>query len=158
MTDEKETLAWMAGIWEGEGTVKITGHYHIRDNGVRVRIFSLRVQVFNTQRDMLIPFLRRFGGSLEVRRHVQKNCQTAYAWTIAPKVALVFLLVIRPFVRTQIRRQQIALAIRFQRQKKTGGAGGKNRGCLSKSYHRIQRMFYERMKSLHGFKVQRRYL
>jgi len=102
-------IAWAAGIFEGEGAVRIT------PQGTR-NMASLWVSVTSTDPDLLQPLRDWFGGSVSkpVLREGRKPYQT---WTIVARQAETFLGTIYPFTRVARIRAKIQLALEFQAQK-----------------------------------------
>lgn len=93
---------WLAGIWEGEGTVCITTQAQRRPfrKGIRlvVAISQKDVAMLN-----LIQELTGIGSIHPGHR--------AHIWVIASRSARLFLAQLLPFVRTQRRRKQIEGAL-----------------------------------------------
>lgn len=103
-------LAWAAGLFEGEGSVRISKPA-ARNWG------SLNVDVPNTDQKIVQFFATRFGGST---KHVPaKGKRRAYwRWRVASIEAAAFLTAIRPFVRTNRVREKIDVGLAYQRQKR----------------------------------------
>ncbi len=126
-------LAWGAGMFEGEGSVRInvaTTH----NNG------ALLVDLVNTDETLVRWFSDRFGGSV---RHgkLRGNRRPYWRWRAASLLAASFLRAIYPYVKGE-KRERVALALEFQAQKVSGW------GNRAAAYAARQRDYYERMKRL----------
>jgi len=99
------TLAYIAGYFDGEGCIRIVQNK--RDNG-----FGIHVFITNTHK----PFLERmkdfFGGTVSVRNKSNENHRSIYQWRISnKKAANNFLKQIEPYLFEK--QPQAKLAINF---------------------------------------------
>jgi len=125
-------LAWCAGIMEGEGSVRINSRTH-RNWG------ALIVQIVSTDKDMLEPFHRWWGGYFK-ERTTRSECKDAWAWVISTRQAARFLTAIEPYCRVQRVREKLLLGLDYQ--------GQKHGGTHDAEYETRQHQYYERMKTL----------
>jgi hypothetical protein len=107
-----ETLAYVAGLFDGEGSIVIrccAGRTKQRNPS-----YGLQVGITNTDRE-LIEWLRgTFGGHISDNSHCpsrgkQRPC---WAWRLVSREAHAFLQVILPYLRTK--KPQAVIAIEFQ--------------------------------------------
>ena len=128
-------LAWAAGLFEGEGAIKIdrSGHNQCR----------LMAAVGMTDLEVLSFFHLRWGGSLSAQR-VRPECRPQWRWAVVSRMARSFLTDIEPYLRSARVRQKAALALQFQAQKRPG------RGSASElvAYRERQWAFWEVMHGL----------
>lgn len=110
MTDSE--LAWAAGFFEGEGTVRITKPT-FRNWG------SVIVSIVNTDPESIEFFQQRWPGSLRPASGLHGNCRPAWVWVIPARRAAVFLRAIRPFIVRSRVRERIDYALQFQDQKRS---------------------------------------
>lgn len=103
-----EDLAWAAGLFEGEGSVRITKP-QARNWG------TLVVAVTNTDTDIIAFFQDRWpayckqvSGTGVGRRRV------AYVWTTAALKAASFLVEIQPHLRSDRMKERVAWGLDFQ--------------------------------------------
>lgn len=104
-------LAWAAGLFEGEGTVRINKPAP-RNWG------ALCVSVVNTDRQVLDFFQARWPGCYKAATGLRPEQRDAWVWVIAARRAAAFLEQIRPYVVRDRVRERIAHAIYFQGQKR----------------------------------------
>lgn len=101
-TDETD-LAYLAGIFDGEGCIHLTPDHHRKSTRNRVML-----TISNTDRE-LMDWLLGFGGSLasdgkDPRRSVQ------YRWRIAARSDVIdFLESILPYLRVKKSKAEIAI-------------------------------------------------
>jgi hypothetical protein len=112
MTDSE--LAWAAGLFEGEGSVRIS-------KPASRNLGSLIVSVVNTDRQVLDFFQERWPGHMQPARGLDPTRQRpAWVWLTAALKAATFLRAIEPFLRTDRVREKAALGLWFQSQKRSG--------------------------------------
>lgn len=109
MTDLE--LAWAAGLFEGEGTVRINRPSQ-RNWG------ALVVSVVNTDKQIVDWFQTRWPGYMKAATGLKPQQRQAWVWVIAARQAIRFLQAIRPFVVRDKVREKIGHAIAFQEQKR----------------------------------------
>ena len=103
-------LAWAAGFFEGEGSVRISKPA-LRNWG------SLCVDIPNTD-ESLVRFFGQWGGS--VHFHPQQGRRRAYwRWRVSSRQAAAFLAEIRPYVRSERVLAKIDHGLAFQAQKQS---------------------------------------
>ena len=91
-------LAWMAGFFDGEGSIMLSKV--VNDNGGVC--FHRRVCVVNTRRDILDIFQRYFGGTIRENTHQTKynpNAKPIYSWECSTKQSAYFVGMIKPYLR-----------------------------------------------------------
>ena len=117
----KETkLAWMVGVFEGEGTI-----YIARNTGNPSVNHCLYLEMSNTDRELLLPLRNRFGGSvLEI--FPVGGTQRAWVWGLRAKQAASALEDMLPYMAGRKGRQAKA-AIEFQEHKEHLGRGDINK-------------------------------
>lgn len=121
---KKTDLAYVAGIVDGEGSIRIArrkvSSQRPNKKG-RQSYFLLVVEVGNTQ-EWLIQWLRlAFGGSI-VTNPAHGQRQTFYRWVLQNKAAAAFLFAVLPYLR--IKRPEAEIALAFQARKKYRGCKG----------------------------------
>lgn len=87
-----ELLAWMAGFFDGEGSISI------RKRDYSPHAFSKRICIVNTRADILDIFRLHFGGKIRARRGPSHQ-KTVHEWTVQAKEATRFLGLIRPYLK-----------------------------------------------------------
>jgi hypothetical protein len=111
-------LAWMAGLFEGEGTVSLTAPQDSRRTG------HVRVSMCNVDRQLVDPFIEWWGGYFRHKYNPPGNRRQAAEWTIDSLKAQRFLQAIRPYVRCDRMKARIDLALAFQESKSSHRIGG----------------------------------
>jgi len=116
MTISEIELAWAAGLFEGEGTVTITGVGGDRP------FTRIRVAVSSTDIDVVNFFQERWpiGKLYTWRPSNSKNAKNATMWYLSCKRAGLFLSEILPYIRTPRVRKKIELALEAQSLRRFG--------------------------------------
>lgn len=111
MTDVE--LAWAAGLFEGEGTIRIS-RPSLSNWG------AVFVSVVNTDKQIIDWFHYRFAGYVKSAGTPKGNRRDAWVWLIASKRAIAFLESIKPFIVRDAVRAKIDHVCAFQSQKQPG--------------------------------------
>jgi len=106
------TKAWMAGFFDGEGTIFIERDSPRPLKGKLSPRYLLRVAAVNTVYSALEPFRTYFGGQL-VETKLGTN-RPLYAWSTRSKIAMKFLEALLPYLR--VKQKQAELGIFFQKK------------------------------------------
>ena len=113
----KITLAYIAGIFDGEGCVSISKEKE--RTTIKGYSYRLRVIVGNTN-EWLIKFLQsQFGGNIVLRQPRMPWYKPIWQWQIGAKLAQVFLEALLPYL--QLKKHQAELGIAFQNKFKGRG-------------------------------------
>ncbi len=133
----KQDLAWVAGFFDGEGSIVIQRHKKYR-NHKRYIIFELVVQVNNTFPEVIYLLQRWFGGSVHKRKIQQQfpHWKPQYQWKVGSLQAHQFIKAIYPYAK--VKKGQIELALKFRKTKKKRMIGIK-----TPSHIQIQRVNFK---------------
>lgn len=112
---ENEAIAWAAGLFEGEGSIRI-------NKATKRNLGHLVVSVVNTDYQVLEFFQRRWPGYLKRATGLRPDQRPAWVWVVAARKAAAFLEAISPFVVRDIVKARIDCALKFQRDKAVPGA------------------------------------
>lgn len=106
--------AYIAGLFDGEGSVVIGVSTRKRLDGTTYPDHWLQIGITNTNRDILEWLLDKVGGHISTnsRTDHQKKC---WAWRVMSKEAREFLVNILPYLH--IKKKQAELGILFQDNK-----------------------------------------
>ncbi len=118
MTFTDEELAYIAGFFDGEGSVTIHENCKPSPRGKSPN-HTLQVSIGNTDPSILVWIQKEFGGSLTNRPAPNERSKAVTQWTVRARSAFPFLLAIEPFVR--MKKPQIQKAIEFQSSKSMVG-------------------------------------
>ena len=106
-------MAWMAGLFDGEGTIRI--QYEPRTehgNG------SLEVRISITDRQLLEPFQRAWGGKVRkagVRPEAEeRGWKQPWIWTVYARPAADFLGALYPYFRSTRSISRTELGLKYQ--------------------------------------------
>ena len=99
-------LAYMAGLFDGEGCIVIDTNKWIAKNGELRRYHFLEVQVCNTDEWAVRQFQFFFGGSIYWR------ADKIWVWQITSQKAAFALTMLLPYLH--IKKAQAGIGIRFQ--------------------------------------------
>ena len=107
----KELLAWMAGFFDGEGSIELGVYRNKRTNTM---YFKRRVCVANTDLNVLNLFRTNFGGCIYESSFSKKNIKwkQMYYWNVATKQSISFIRAIYPYLR--VKKQRADLYIMFE--------------------------------------------
>lgn len=109
---ETSELAWAAGLFEGEGCIRI-------NKSTKRNLGALIVAVTNTD-EQVIDFLHsRWGGCKKPASGLRADQRRAWVWVTASRRAALFLKAIEPFVVRDIVRERIRVGLQFQAGKST---------------------------------------
>ena len=114
----KLELAYMAGIFDGEGTIYIAKIKPRDGKGPFRYVLSCALVMANPYIPKLFHF--SFGGSfIPTKEHLKNpNWQPRWMWSINTRNARSFLEVIKPYLR--LKKAEAELAIEFQNNKRYG--------------------------------------
>jgi len=107
MSLTERELAWAAGLFEGEGTIRI-------NKATRSNLGHLVACVVNTDRQILEFFAARWGGRVNRHSLAGPNAKPAWYWTVGAGRAAAFIRDILPFLLTDRVRQKASVGVRFQ--------------------------------------------
>jgi hypothetical protein len=118
-----DDLAWLAGFFDGEGSVGVYEVFKAKEGcKQRSRGSFLKVCIVQAVPEPLVWCKTIWGGRLQKRKQSPKaikNSGCVYQWDISNAKALPFLEAICPYVK--VKKSQVDLAIQFQKTK--GGRG-----------------------------------
>lgn len=130
-------LAWAAGMFEGEGSVRI-------NSPTRRNLGALLCDLPNTDREVVAFYQNGWPGYMrEVTAPTNPRQRPYWRWRVAALVAARFLTDVLPYLRTERVRERALLGLEFQAGKSTTHAV-----CRSPEYAERQRSYYERMRTL----------
>lgn len=109
-------MAWAAGLFEGEGTVRIARP------GKR-QLGTLVVSVVNTDRQILDFFQQRWPGYCKLATGRPDGTRPAWVWVIAARQAAAFLDDLLPYLQTERVRRKAELGLAFQDARRLGARG-----------------------------------
>ena len=104
-----EELAYIASLFDGEGTVTISEYNASRYGGCQRRI--LMVMLSSTDRSIIDYLLSLFNGSLTITK-AHNNHKEIYRWTLSSRMAADFLSGILPYLR--IKREHAIIGLEWQ--------------------------------------------
>lgn len=107
-----EDFAYAAGFVEGEGCIAINKP-NLNNFGI------LTVTVSNTDRQTIDWFQERWPGCVKLKQNKNPKNRLAWEWLVASKKAANFLIQIRTFIVRDIIKQKIAVALDFQKGKRS---------------------------------------
>jgi len=114
---EKTDLAYMAGLFDGEGCIHIAKLK--RPESKRGCHFGLVATIGMTSEFLLELYHSQFGGSVYCYTKPRGNRKLCWQWIIRSRQAVAFLKAIRPYLL--LKADEADLAIEFQEAKYIGG-------------------------------------
>ncbi len=117
---EAEELAYMAGLFDGEGCIHIA-RIHTKKRNLT---YQLVCKVSMDNLPILEMFERCFGGSIycDKKSELHNKYGLLHSWTIWGNNSISFLKQLMPYLR--IKKAQTNLAIEFQSKKAVGASRG----------------------------------
>lgn len=108
-----ENLAWAAGLFEGEGTATLL-------NGGRKNYVRSMIQLTSTDREVLEPFMRMWGGRTRSVGFKSANAREAWTWIAEGERMMAFLLDVGPHLRTTRVKAKFDLLLAVQDERRPG--------------------------------------
>ena len=106
---ETTTLAYLAGIIDGEGCIGIYGY---REHWANGRTFRIDVRVGMGEPHAVVLLRQTFGGSICSRKNLPKGAtKPSYQWNVSNKLAVACLKLLVPFLR--VKKAQADLVLEF---------------------------------------------
>lgn len=152
---ERALLAYMAGVFDGEGNVCLRRSVSRKPN--RSPQYHVACAVTNTDKELVDLFAKHFGGSVMDKGVRKANHKRAWIWQVNGRETDFFIKCMTPFCRTKLAR--LCLAAKFR---ETQGRPNLSKGRIAKgegehegrqwSYivHAMQDQHYEEMKKLNA--------
>lgn len=112
----KEAIAYLAGLFDGEGSVNIFKQPNKKD---RINpCYYLEISIGNTHKGVLQWVLENFGGRLthNAEQYTKRNHAT-WRWRASSNEACALLTMMLPYL--VVKREQARLAVEFQRHVNT---------------------------------------
>lgn len=109
-------LAYIAGFFDGEGSIVITPIAHSTSN--QKRTFNMRAQAVSTNEEIIRLLLAMFGGDIK-NKPIKGNRKACWTWRVSSQAATNFLELVLPYLK--IKKPQAELALEFQSHKTRGG-------------------------------------
>jgi hypothetical protein len=109
-------LAYLAGLFDGEGCIQIAHNKPQYNKKTEQHTLTCRVEM--TDQEAVRGFLT-FGGSVHIKRASEQNpkWKDQWCWTVSSNKALYFLQTIYPFIR--LKKAEAECGINFQRFRKS---------------------------------------
>jgi len=124
---------WLAGFFDGEGSIGLKYNNHYRKDGTR--ILYLYASITQNNKKLLLALKRRFNGA--VSKHSGSKC---FAWQVSCNQADKFLRYIYPYLKLKKKVADLAFKhralLRWQGRRKTG----KGRQILKSSSQKHERI------------------
>jgi hypothetical protein len=111
---KNEDLAYIAGFFDGEGSITIHENWRPSPRGKSPN-HTLQVSIGNTDPRVLAFIHRTFGGSLTIRPSTKPRHREVTQWIIRSNGAAAFLTAIYPYLRMKTRQADVGLS--FQSEK-----------------------------------------
>jgi len=142
-------LYYLAGFFDGEGTILITRKTNESSRGARL---YLSVSVTNTNKKVIEDFNGLFPGYLGKVLKKKDYFLQAWVWTVSAEKAEMFLLKIKKYLRQKKDEAEIALEFRYLQKKlnkKRKSKGRRDRAYTSDEIHQL-RLIRERLLKMRG--------
>lgn len=104
-------LAYLAGFFDGEGTILLTRRSALRVAHRGARIY-LCIKVANTNHDSLLRFQRVFGGNIYKMPKGKGVRLPAWDWSTVGGMAEKALSLLRPYLAVKARQADLAISFR----------------------------------------------
>lgn len=115
---EPTTLAYMAGLIDGEGSVSLDKNYNSSDPDL-YRIPSLTVA---STTPAIVDFCKsHFGGSISTKKVYQDHHKPSFVWALRHQQAVALLIELLPFMLEPEKIRRADLLIRFQAERPRNG-------------------------------------
>lgn len=127
---KKADLAYIAGLFDGEGSISIHRTKHTPKRFIAPFVYTLTVQLGLA--NPLIPKSLRFafGGHVSFQE-ARGNRRRFWKWQIASNKAVDFLTAILPYLR--LKRDEAEVAIYYQKHRRKAGGNKEQKGVRQKT-------------------------
>lgn len=120
------SIAYVAGLFDGEGSVEIRRAEHYRNPDV-APLHTLRMAIGSTNREVITRLHEQFGGTVyEDKSRVARGHKCYWRWRLSATPTADLLEAMLPHL--VIKREQASLAVEYQRHRQAhsyqGGRGG----------------------------------
>ena len=132
---EKTDLAYMAGLFDGEGCIHIAKLR--RPESKRGCHFGLVATIGMTSEFLLELYRSQFGGSVYCYPRLKGNRRPCWQWIIRSRQAVAFLKAIRPYLL--LKANEADLAIEFQGAMHVGGRRIKEEWVAQETQYNLMR-------------------
>lgn len=109
----KETIIYLAGLFDGEGMVAINEQNNKRGKTISP-CWQYRVEIANTDWRIMQFLLTNIGGTVSKKSSTRSHWRQGYDWTLTGENADAFCKMIRPF--TIIKSDQIDACLYFRQR------------------------------------------
>jgi len=124
LPEEITTLAYAAGLFDGEGSVAIT---YSKRTGSEQRYHRLQISVTNTDPRVLVWLRDRFGGCItNVRLGANTRQRPSARWQTSLRRAEAFLRAVRPYLVIKGEQADVAVALRATIRPHAGNVFGRH--------------------------------
>jgi hypothetical protein len=124
MSTDNETLAYLAGLFDGEG-----GIFILRKERNNRFLYWLEISITNTDVELISWIQSVVGSRISLKPEMFKvNGKPIHRWRASANQAATFLAMIKPWLKTKRERAEIAIA--FQ-----GVLGGKDKHAVPTQEH-----------------------
>jgi len=114
---KKTDLAYLAGIFDGEGSIVIHKNKPIKR--MVNPTYVIEANVYNTNEWIIRQFHFSFGGGVHLQKRQMPSTHSGkcpiWVWQISANKALPFLKTLLPYLK--LKRGQVEIAIKFQEEK-----------------------------------------
>lgn len=137
--NEKEKIAYLAGIIDGEGTIAIAKQ-KIRESR-KNHLYSLRMSVGNSDKRLIDWLKENFGGSIHIMK--EGHGRKFYQWTLGSKDTYKLLKEMKDYL--VIKKEQADIGIEFYKKTLRHNSGERVPMWLSTKREEL----FQKMKDLH---------
>lgn len=106
---EKEKLAYLAGLIDGEGSIYLQKTTN-KNGNIR---YDMRFNITNTNQILCKWLQENFGGLVYSRKGCNERCKPRFEWVASRKLFDILSIQILPFLT--IKKPQVELAIQFRK-------------------------------------------
>ena len=113
---KKTDIAYMAGIFDGEGCIVIHDRSYFTKSGLKRTRYYPEINVANTNEWIIHQFKFAFGGSLYLRKKKTNKSQAIWVWQTTSKKATMCLEVLLPYLKLKKRQAELAIEMEIRRR------------------------------------------
>jgi len=112
---QKEDLIYIAGLFDGEGSISL--FWQKRPDVARVRTVRASISIGNTDRSIIEYLHQCLGGNFHSVKRSNPNWKPVYLWTASTNQAVEIIKELLPYLR--IKKKQAELLIEYQQYKRS---------------------------------------
>jgi hypothetical protein len=145
MAIKPESLAYIAGFFDGEGCICIFKR-NVYKPEKTYTYYDYRIDIANNEKDVLDWIKHTVGFGCVVKKSRSGNRKQGWSYVVSGSRTIEFLNLIKPYLRCKLRRAEIAIEFQLtkgnRKKEYQGGATKESLDARERLYHEIKALNY----------------